>query len=160
MFYGLVQDGYHPLIAQPFGVPSPSLKPAGALYSFSGTGLYPNSKLTANSKFTLDTVDPRPPVAGVFEELSATSSPDGSFSAIVVPENSSVLDEAGTTVGVTVIDAYGNWAECGARLPHGPKVRPLRAGRPRSSTNLWCQDRYAQPQTVTITDRRHPRICC
>ena len=38
IFYGLVQDGHHPTIAQPFGVPSPKLSPAGVPYSFTGTG--------------------------------------------------------------------------------------------------------------------------
>ncbi len=111
IFYGPVQDGPHALIAQPFGVPSPKLTPTGTPFSFSGTGLYPNSKLTATSAFSPGGGDLGPTVAGVVTELSPTSAPDGSFSLAVSPENASVLDDFGTTVAATVTDAYGNWAE-------------------------------------------------
>ena len=116
-----MQDGYHPLIAQPFGVPSPSLTAVDAPFTFRGTGLYPNSKLKAKSSFTLDTVEATTPVPGVIEGLSPTAASDGSFSLIVVPENPSVLDEAGTKVSATVIDAYGNWAACQCATAGWPK---------------------------------------
>jgi hypothetical protein len=107
MFYGKVQSGFHHHLAQPFGVPSPKITPQDALYSFSGTGLYPNSNLTAKAEFTLLE---GAPVAGVFELLSANAAPDGSFSLIVTPADTSVIYKTGTSLAVTVTDAFGNWA--------------------------------------------------
>jgi len=106
IYYGLVQDGYHNHIAQPFGVPSPRVTRESGDYTFSGTGLYPNSKLTAKGEFDIPS---KQPIPGVFESLSSHSAPDGSFSLIVVPKDPSAEYETGT-VSVTVTDADGNWA--------------------------------------------------
>jgi hypothetical protein len=110
MFYGYVQGGYHPLTVQPFGVPSPKLVPAGALYSFAGTGLYPNSKLKATASFTQEYGGPE--VTALIESFSESSAADGSFAISVVPADDSVSYKPGYMVTVKVTDAFGNWARC------------------------------------------------
>jgi hypothetical protein len=122
IFYGLVQNGQHPLIAQPFGVPSPKITPTGAPYSFTGAGLYPNSKLIATSAFAPGGGDLGSPVAGVLTEFSPTAAPDGSFSLAVAPKNESVVDDWGTTVAATVTDAFGNWAQCSCVISGWPHL--------------------------------------
>ena len=107
MFYGDVQSGLHHQIAQPFGVPSPSLTPQTGLYTFSGAGLYPNTSLKAKVEFP---VEGGKTVAGVIESLSSTTAPDGSFSLIVTPQDGSIPYNPYASVAVTVTDSYGNWA--------------------------------------------------
>jgi hypothetical protein len=105
-----VPGGYHSLTVQPFGVPSPRLVPAGALYTFAGSGLYPNSTLKAKASFTQEYGGPE--VKALIESLSETTAPDGSFLVSLVPADDSVSYQPGYVVGVTVTDAYGNWAAC------------------------------------------------
>jgi Ricin-type beta-trefoil lectin domain-like len=111
IFYGDVQGGNHPLIAQPFGVPHPGMTAEDALYAVAGSGLYPNAKVSAT-------------VAGspgfYFEELSDTTAPDGSFSA-GVSTDPSISYPAGTGLTVTATDEYGNWVEGSCELVAWPK---------------------------------------
>jgi hypothetical protein len=110
IFYGDVQSGNHPLIAQPFGVPHPGMAAEDALYTVDGSGLYPNAKVKAT-------------VSGsgfYFEELSNTTASDGSFSAIVSTDPSITYPE-GTGFTVVATDQYGNWASGTCALDAWPK---------------------------------------
>jgi hypothetical protein len=118
IYYGLVQNGYHHQIAQPFGVPGPRITSELGNYTFSGTGLYPNSKLTARSDFN---IPPNPPVAGEIGILTSPSAPDGSFSVQVLPKDPKLEYEPGT-VTVTVTDADGNWAAGSCGTPGSTRV--------------------------------------
>jgi hypothetical protein len=104
-YYGKVQEGYFPQIAQPFGLPRPKI--TGVLgETFTGTGLLPNSKLSVSAAFTNGE---GPPAAegDVYNSGGLVSQNDGSFSVMVEPPNTGI---AYTTLSTTVYDADKNWA--------------------------------------------------
>jgi Ricin-type beta-trefoil lectin domain-like len=107
-YYGKVQTGYYPQIAQPFGLPSPQMTAVSGDYTFAGTGLLPDSKLTATATFHVE--DTAQTVPGIVSPAALVSQNDGSFSLIVTPQDPSVLYEDGW-VTTTVTDANGNWAQ-------------------------------------------------
>jgi hypothetical protein len=127
-YYGKVQEGYFQQIAQPFGLPSPKITNAGpydldvrANYLVLGTGLLPNSKLTATAIFEIQSTKATVPGnVSLSQEYTSTNPPpstlppglisqnDGSFALSVAPEDVNVLYEPGTLT-TTVTDADGNW---------------------------------------------------
>jgi hypothetical protein len=107
-YYGQVQQGSFKQIVQPFGLPSPKFTSVSGDYAFAGTGLLPNSNLTAQATFQVQNTSQT--VGGTISPAGLKSQSDGSFGLMVTPQNSSVLYEPGT-VTVTVTDADGNWAK-------------------------------------------------
>jgi hypothetical protein len=101
-YYGKVQEGYFHRIVQPFGLPSPKFTTAS-----SGTGLLPNSKLTATAIFS-DLVGATQ-VPGIVDLGLGSSQSDGSFSVGVSAQDPSYEYSPGTQT-TTVTDADGNWA--------------------------------------------------
>jgi hypothetical protein len=105
-YYGKVQEGYFPQIAQPFGLPSPKM--TSLLGStFGGTGLLPNSKLTANASW-ISTAGGNPESVNVFNSRGLVSQNDGSFSVMVEPTDTSIYYKPGS-LSLTVTDTDKNW---------------------------------------------------
>lgn len=110
-YYGKVQVGYLPQIAQPFGLPSPKMTSVLGDYTFAGTGLLPNSKLTAAATFSPPAIDEGPTVpVNVYNSEGLVSQNDGSFSVMVEPTDTSILYKSGS-VSLTVTDADKNWVK-------------------------------------------------
>jgi hypothetical protein len=106
VYYGKVQEGNFSQIVQPFGLPSPKFTSVTGDYDLGGTGLLPNSILTAKAVFQDSTSGAT--VTGNIAPAPLTTQSDGSFSVAVTPQNATVLYESGT-LSTTVTDADGNW---------------------------------------------------
>jgi hypothetical protein len=126
-YYGQVQQGSFTQIVQPFGVLSPKITGASGVTTVSGTGLYPNSTLTATAKFT------GPDYPGTIEgniQALGPSGTDGSFSFIVEAQNPIAQTTTGT-LAVTVTDSQGNSAWGNIGVGGFPKVVAT-GGTPRT----------------------------
>jgi hypothetical protein len=91
---------------EPFGLPSPKFTSVAGDYDLRGTGLLPNSILTAKAVFQDSTSGAT--VTGNIAPTPLTTQSDGSFGVAVTPQNTTVLYESGT-LSTTVTDADGNW---------------------------------------------------
>lgn len=116
-YYGQVQAGSFKQIVQPFGVLSPAITEVSGVSTVSGTGLYPNSNLSAKAVFTGDSYGT---VQGIIDGL-APSRADGSFGFIVEAQNTDVFYATGT-LSVTVTDSQGNSAWANISYPGNPKI--------------------------------------
>ena len=107
-YYGQVQQGSFNRIVQPFGVPSPKITSASGNTTVTGTGLYPNSSLTAKADYST----PVPAQACLGNVEIFPSHADGSFSCIVTPQDPNFVYKPDATLTITVTDSLGNsaWA--------------------------------------------------
>jgi hypothetical protein len=105
-YYGKVQEGYFPQIAQPFGLPNPKMTSVTG-DTFAGTGLLPGSKLKATASWSTTLGGPGEPV-NVYNSDGLASQNDGSFSVMVEPTDTSILYKLGWLT-LVVFDADKNW---------------------------------------------------
>ena len=94
--------------AQPFGLPSPKIKSVTGDWTFAGTGLLPNSSLSATATW-ISSAGGDPESVNVYNSRGLVSQNDGSFSVMVEPTDTSIEYKPGS-LALTVTDSDKNWA--------------------------------------------------